>query len=56
MIAASTRLLRGMGQGLRREAWMDPDLDEPCGGERILDFALCLIVSACVVGPLLLAL
>ncbi|GEP00767.1 hypothetical protein [Methylobacterium haplocladii] len=32
------------------------DDHDPCGGERIIDFALCLIVAASVVGLMLLAL
>ena len=33
----------------------DPE-PEPCGGETIIDFALCLILAVAVVGLLLLAL
>lgn len=32
------------------------DDTDPCGGERIIDFAICLIVAAAVIGLLLLAL
>jgi hypothetical protein len=29
---------------------------DPCGGENVIDFALCLVIAAAMVGLLLLAL
>lgn len=36
----------------------DATLDDrdPCGGEHVIDFALCLVIAAAMVGLLLLAL
>ena len=37
----------------------DPDeavIRDPCGGENVIDFALCLVIAAAMVGLLLLAL
>lgn len=45
----------GVGSDGRAGAMPRNDEREPCGGERVLDLALCLIVAVSVVGLLLLA-
>ena len=50
-------LAEAVALGLAGRTGTLPRLDErePCGGERVLDLALCLIVAVSVVGLLLLA-